>query len=282
MGGASENPPEGLSDLELLEAVVERGGRLDASAREKLAGVGPIRDDERWRAPLPLRFEAQLVLLFGGALDAYEVTAAILRDRALQQAFSGIRFLLETLAQIRWLVEPGGVRERQVRSYRLLYGQISRWAKLLKEDVAGEPEAIQMIVPIETWEARLRELAREDGLQHLKPPPGRSHLLREYGPKSGYPVFSMLSELGAHPSAVGNLLFSLRPEDRTIDYRIDAAPVERAFWCAVAIVHLWQTCEGVAEFLGWNEWLTTEAGPIYNNAASVMDEATRRRRAFGD
>jgi len=146
-------------------------------------------------------------------------------------------------------IEPSEARERQGRAYRVLWGQISRWAKLLKEDVGGELGAAEIIGPVEVLQDRARELAREDGIQRLKSEPDTRYLLTEYGPAGGYPTFSMFSELGSHPGAIGNILFSIRPESRTIDYRLDAAPVDRAFWSAVAIVHLWQTCDTVSRFL---------------------------------
>jgi putative transposase len=40
-----------------------------------------------------------------------------------------------------------------------------------------------------------------------------------HGPTSGYPTFSMLSELGSHPVTAGNTLFSLRRESPTIRLR---------------------------------------------------------------
>lgn len=270
-------PPPGLPDEELLEGIAEVGGRLLRTVKEKQAEVGSIRDDERWGGPIPLRFELQLATLFLGALDAYDITTGILRSRASQQAFNGLRFQLETLALIRWLVERPEPRERQKRSYRVLYGQISRWAKLLKEDTGGEPVASGVVERVVAWQEQLRELAKQDGLNSPRSEPDRRYLFTEYVPESGYPTFSMYSELGAHPGALGNILFSLRPESRTIVYTLDESFVARAFWSAAAIVHLWQTCETVSACLGWDEWLTAQARPIYEEAALLMDEARKRR-----
>jgi hypothetical protein len=274
-----EPSPEDLSDGELLEALVTRGGRLLASAKDRVAKIGSITDDPRWGGPIPLRFDSQLAVLFLGALDAYEVTTGILRERASQQAFNGLRFQVEALGLLRWLCEPEEARDRQIRSYRVLYGQISRWVKLLKEDVAGEPDGAVITERAESYEKRLRELAREDGLQHLKTEPDRRYLFTEYVPESGYPTFSMFSELGAHPGAIGNILFSMNAANRTIEYTLDESFVDRAFWSSVAIVHLWQTCETVSSCLDWTEWLETEARPINNEVAPFMNEAQKRRKA---
>jgi hypothetical protein len=151
--------------------------------------------------------------------------------------------------------------------------------KLLKEDVAGDPDGAELVARSESYEKRLRELAREDGLQQLKAEPGRRHLFTEYVPESGYPTFSMFSELGAHPGAIGNVLFSMNAVNRTIEYTLDESFVDRAFWSSVAIVHLWQTCETVASCLDWGEWLEAEARPLNNEVAPFMDDARKRRQA---
>lgn len=248
------------------------------SAMQRLAEVGSIRDDVRWSSPLPLRFEGQLAVLFLGALDAYDTTTGILRAKASQQAFNGLRFQVEALTLLRWMIEPDDAQKRQVRAYRVLCGQLMRWGKLLKEDARGDPDAAEGVDRIEQWEARLRELAKQDGIQHLRSEPDRRHLFTEYLTGSGYPVFSMFSELGSHPGAVGNVLFSLRTESREIDYSLGEAWLARAFWSAASVLHLWQTCEVVAGGLGWKGWLESEAQPIYTTALPLMDEATRRRK----
>lgn len=89
----------------------------------------------------------------------------------------------------------------------------------------------------------------------------------------------MLSELGSHPSATGNILFSLKPDTRTINYTLDGAFVDRAFWCSASIVNFWETAELAADVLDWGVWLEEEARPTYHQAAPLMDEALKRRRA---
>jgi len=61
-------------------------------------------------------------------------------------------------------------------------------------------------------------------------------------------------------------------------WKRDEAVVARAFWCGVAILDLWQTCETVSLRLGWDDWLKSRAGPIYEEAAPFGDEAVKRRR----
>lgn len=274
MGGTA---PAALSDDELLKAIVESGGRLLRKAQERLAPIA-VTDDERWEAPLPLRVESQVAGLFLGALDAYDVTTNILRARASQQAFNGLRFQMESLALIRWMTESPEPSERQLRAYRVVCGQITRWGKFLMEDAGRDTDALQGVHDIREWGRRLREIAKDDGFQHLKREPGRRGLLAKYGPTGGYQTFSMLSELGSHPGAAGNILFSLRPESRTINYDLQGAFVLRAFWTASAIAYLWETCEAVSNALDWDEWLTSEAKPVYEGAGALMGEALRRHR----
>ncbi len=88
----------------------------------------------------------------------------------------------------------------------------------------------------------------------------------------------MFSELGAHPSALGNLLFSLQAGSREVTY-VSQAVVARAFWCSAAVEFLWQTCEAVAKALGWDDWLK-EVVPIFNEAGPLMSEAVHRRNAL--
>jgi hypothetical protein len=237
-----------------------------------------LTDDSRWGGPLPLRFELLVTTLFIGALDAFEVASNILQNRASQQAFGCLRFQMETLALARWLIEPDDPRDRQMRAYRVLYGQISRWRKLLREDVGDDPEGKGIVEQVEGWDEHLRKLAKEDGLQHLKTEPGRRHLLAEYSPETGYPTFSMYSELGSHPGAIGNILFSLNIDSRTVDYTLDGAIVARAFCSGIATMHLWWICQTLAPIFGWDEWLASEAALVNREALPLIEDAARRKR----
>jgi hypothetical protein len=275
----SDRTPSDLTDEELLEAILTSGARLMDRARQKNAEMGSLTDDPRWEAPTPLRFEVQLASLFFGALDAFDVTAAILRRRASQQAFNGLRFQMETVPLIRWMSEPTEPGERQERAYRVLCGQITRYAKFLMEDAGRDRDALQGVHAVRRWGERLREIAKQDGIEHLQRELGRRELFDKYFPKSGYPIFSMYSELGSHPGAFGNLLFSLRPESREINYDLGQALVARAFWSSAALVFLWQTCEAIAKALGWDDWLR-EVVPIFNGAGPLMSETARRRNAL--
>jgi hypothetical protein len=272
--------PSGLPDEKLLVDIVKAGGKLLRLARAQVSTIGPITDDSRWGAPFPLRFELQFALLILGALDAYDVATGTLRARASQQAFGTMRFQVETLVLMRWLMDSTDERERQVRAYRILCQQISRWGRLLMADAGKDPGALEVVHAIRQWGSHLRDLAKQDDIDLDVRLPKRDQLFEKYGQRSGgYPTFSMLSEMGSHPSAAGNILFSLRPDSRTINYTLEGAFVDRAFWCSAAIVHLWETLEVAIGFLGWTDWHESQARPAYERALPLMNEALKRRQA---
>ena len=90
---------------------------------------------------------------------------------------------------------------------------------------------------VNAWKERLQELATEDDLT-LNVEPDRKYLFNNFVPESGYPMFSMYSELGAHAGAIGNTLFSLRLDSREIAYTLGEAYVDRGFWLSAGVTHL--------------------------------------------
>jgi hypothetical protein len=90
-------------------------------------------------------------------------------------------------------------------------------------------------------------------------------------------MWSMYSELGAHPGVVGNLLLALDPESRTITFDREGSVVQRAFWSSASLTYLWMTCKSVAG-VGWETWIN-EAASIYARAGPFMAEASRRQRS---
>jgi hypothetical protein len=266
-----------LPDLQLLRRIAKGGGVLLRAAKTQLSTVGDLRDDERWSCPFPLRYDSQVAALFLGALDSYDIAVGILRERASQQAFNVLRFQLESYAVLRWMTEPTDERERRICAYRVLCGQLRRWGRFHMEDAGRDRDALDIVRRIREWGTQLREIAAVDGVQHLKEPPGRDVLLRKYGAQSGYPTFSMFSELGSHPLASGQLLFGLQQESRSIDYSDEALP-ERAFWASAAVTYLWQTIELVSNHLGGAEWLEEDARALHAAIVPLISETLRRRQ----
>jgi hypothetical protein len=267
--------PRTLSDEDLLHAVVRPGAQLRLSAGLRLSKVPPARD--LWDAPIALRFDTQVCVLFMGALDAFDSVAGTLQTRASQQAPSSLRFQIETLATLRWLTEPRDTTERQTRSFALACRTIAAWAKLQMEDAGKNPDALAQVRQLRDWGRRLKDLASDNGIR-VGHGLDRRRLLTKYGPGAfGYPVFSMLSEMGSHPSLVGLTFFALEPNNPEIAYTFGGAHMHRAFWAGQAFVQLWQTCEVVALALGWDEWLAGEPESFRNAIAPLLAETVRRR-----
>lgn len=100
-----DRTPSDLTDEELLEAILKAGTHLLHQAQIKNAEMGSLTDDPRWEAPTPLRFEIQLASLFFGAIDAFDVTTAILRLQRTPLSDGNDPL-------IRWMAEPTETRER--------------------------------------------------------------------------------------------------------------------------------------------------------------------------
>jgi hypothetical protein len=276
---------EALSDRELLEGLAGSGEQLLTAAREQLAAMGDVPDDERWTdSPLPLRFELQMCVLFLGALDAYAATTHLLRARVSQQSFGSLRFQMESLALINWMTKSPDTAERRLRAYKVVCGQLTRWGKILKEDADKDRDALDGVHHIRNWARRLRQIAAEDGIHHLKQAPKVRELFgyldeKQLGSVSGHPMWSLLSELGSHPGAAGLTLFSVDPLSSKISYDMTGAEIPRANWITTSIVLLWQTCQSVSKGLGWEQWLLNDAGPAYAASAPLILEVRGRRES---
>ena len=281
-------PPSGspslrdLSDAELVSAIFDAGHTLYKPAVEQQEAMGSVADDPRWgSSPLPLRFELQLAVLFIGVLDAYDVAASLLRARASQQAFGAIRYQMESVAVIRWLVEPDEPKERQHRAYRFLCGQMTRSGRFMLKDAGRDRGALGVVRSSRDWGRKLRKIADDDGFTSLKGAPDRVVLLSRYLDERAKPRFDMLSEFGSHPGLTGLTLFAVEPERLDVEHNLQGGHVERAFWIAVAIWQLWETCEAVSRGMDWTEWLSAELLPRYEAGEPLIQEAIRRHRERG-
>ena len=267
------------SDEQLLSELVRAGGELLVSGQHRLAALGIVPDDPRWSAPIPIKYEAQLPLLFLGALDAFDATAGLLRSRASQQAFHTLRFQIESIALIRWVSEPVEATERQHRAYQVACGQISRFGRFLMRDTRREREALDGVRAVRDWGRVLRDIAQQDGVGNLKRAPDAIDLFKWLHDVADYANFSMYSELGSHPGAAGNTWFAVNSDRSKISYDLGAAHMARAFLVMTSIFYLWKSFEAIAKALAWDKWLQTEARPIYNQALPFLDETLRRRKA---
>jgi hypothetical protein len=243
-----------LSDAELVIAVAKAGHNLWKCTMDQLANLGSITDDPRWSSPFPLRFEAQLGILSVGAVDAYDVVASLLATRASQQAFGSLRYQMESFAVIRWLVEPDDQTERQHRAYRFLCGQIARQIRFLMKDSGRGGDVLEVLRRAQDGDRKLRQIASQDGFPSLKEAPDRVVLLSRYLDEGAKARFEMLSEFGSHPGVTGLLLFAMEPGRLEQRHDLQGGHVQRAFWIAIAIWQLWDTCDAVSRGMGWAGW----------------------------
>ncbi len=269
-----------FTDRQLLDELARLGARLLVAGQHRLAALGDVTDDPRWATcPLPLRFEAQLPVLVLGALDAFDVTIGLLRARASQQGFSTLRFQMETLALIRWMAEPTSAADRQHRAYRVTCGQVTRFGRFMMRDAGRDREALDGVRAVREWGKRLREIAAEDEIQHLKGPP-RTPDLFHYVDIAGYPSYSMFSEFGSHPGTAASTFFALAGESsKQISHDPQGGLVERALFVATAIMYMSTTLEAASAALGWDDWLNAAVLPINHELTPLMAESARRRRA---
>lgn len=271
----------GFTDQQLLEELVKSGGELLKAGQQRLAALGDITDDPRWRAPIPVRFEQQVPVLFLGALDAGDATIRLLRARASQQAFHMLRFQIESIALIRWMAEPTDVAERQHRAYKVACGQVSQFGRFMMRDARQDRnrQALDAVRAVRDWGTHLREIAKEDGFPHLKQQPDAIELFKSLDDVAGYGNFSMYSEFGSHPGTAGNTFFALASRSEKISYDLQGATIERGFLAGTSTFYLWKTCEAVSGAMGWDEWLRSEAWPVYQPILPLLDESVRRRKA---
>lgn len=156
---------------------------------------GTLKDDDRWTAVLPLRFEIQIRHLFTMALDAFGLTLEGLCSRASPSALGALRLLAETYVTLAWLVEEPEISGRHLRAMRLLLGALRRTEQQLAS--SKDPTLQTTAASLRELGGRLRELAVEDGFPHLREAPDRKYLFTRY--LGDYSVFWTLSEIGSHP-----------------------------------------------------------------------------------
>jgi hypothetical protein len=268
-----------LSDAELVTSIAQAGYKLWKCAMDQHATLGSIPEDPRWgSSPLPLRFELQLAILSVGALDAYDVVASLLAARASQQAFGAVRYQMESVAVIRWFVEPEDQKERQYRAYCFLCDQITRSGKFMMKDAGRDRDALSVVRSAREWGRKLQEIADQDGFPSLEAAPKRVVLWSRYMDERAKPRFDMLSELGSHPGLTGLTLFAIEPDSSNLRHDLQGGYVQRAFWIAVAIWQLWEACEAVSRGMDWTTWLSTELLPRYEARGPLIQEAIRRHR----
>jgi hypothetical protein len=218
-------------------------------------------------------------VLFLGTLDAFDLLCGVLRRRVSQQAFSLLRFQMESLAIVRWLTESPDPGEKQFRSYQVSCGQVRRFGTFMMKDAGRDKSALNQVKAVRDWGVRLRDIAREDGMQRLKGEPNTPQLLI-HKDVAGYPTYKMYSELGSHPGTAGFTLFAIRSGSESIRYDLQGSVLERGFLVSTSLVYQWKIAQAASAALGWGDWLSSDGGPTYLVAVPLMSELSERRKSL--
>ena len=255
-----------VDDEDLLASIYRSCQDLrDAAWEKSLVGFATdLPDDPRWQTPFPLRPELHLRYLYLQALDALEVSTLGLRVRTSSAALGALRLLAECCVLVKWLTEKDGA-ERRKRSYRLAMDGIKGTKRMQKYAKGGvSPQALAAM------EKQLRELAKEDGVQHVGCSPDSIWLFNKYL-QSGYASYSILSELGSHAGFFHVTLFRRDPKSKTVAVDFGGAHAERALWIGQAFELAGYTVDEVGRAFGWDDWLQSDVMPIVRRAKPLMN-----------
>lgn len=262
-----------ITDEELLRVLSEHCARLHRAAMEQAeAGFVETPDDPRWSYAFPLRSDLQLIHLFIQMADAFDVAATSLRARTSAVGIGAIRFLAEGYVLIRWLAEPSNETERRKRAYRFALGCTIGTQGMLKHTADADPRTMRSLA--ESIQ-RLQQIAKEDGIQHVREAPKMDYLFKSYI-APGYVVFSSLSEIGSHPGLLQILVFYQDRRSRRIDVNLAGSHDERAAWLGAAYDFFGRSCDEIGKRFGWEEWLRETAVPLVREATPLMAEAKAR------
>jgi hypothetical protein len=186
-------------------------------------------------------------------------------------AIGAIRFLTEVYALTCWLTDTSSEQEKRKRGYRLALGNIARARALLKKDNADAAVVSQLQTSID----RVREIAREDGIQYVNEQPGADYLFKEYL-EPGYILFATLSEIGSHPGFLQVLVFHADRESSRIEVNISGSPEERAAWIGGAVGMFARICIRMSTEFGWEDWLEKTLMHVVREANPLIEQSRER------
>jgi len=226
------------------------------------------------------------------ANDAYGLAITGLNKHAHAAALGPIRFILESLAWLSWLLEDPDDDVRRARAYRLAMNDVESFRRVgntfnrvTAEGADAKEMNSRLAAASDRMKGELLDLADEDGVV-IPPRPGSvSKLAEQYlSAHGGYMTYAMLSSAGAHPGPIHGFLFYGDPETGLADYAFKGMFDRRAYWTAVAIRLCLDVCDLTAPVLDWPDWETTAAA-TRRELQTLADEAETRyerpwRRAF--
>ncbi len=227
------------------------------------------------------------------ANDAFGLTITGLKRHAHAAALGPIRFILESLAWLNWLLEDPDDKVRRARAYRLTMNAIENvrnGGNTLSRVTSNADHAAQLNSRLAAASDRMKHellvLADEDGVT-IPPNPGSvSKLAERYlSGHGGYLTYALLNSAGAPPGPIRGFMFYGDLETGFTDYDFKHMFDRRAHWTAVAIRLYLDVCDLTAPMLGWPDWDATAAA-TRRRLQPLADEAEKRheepmRRALG-
>jgi hypothetical protein len=229
-----------------------------------LAGPGNLPEargvSDEWGFPLPLSLELQARSLWVSDVDAYDLAARTLCQRASPAALGPIRFLWENYLLVLWLVDKPA--EMQARTMNLLLSEIKDWraqAQLMTRQPDGRRGTLEMT---EQMEAELRKRAAQEKVK-LTGRPSNAQLRNDYG-GSRY-AHKSLSDLGVHAGLLAPFAFFHVPGEKRVSVDFGGGDIAaRAFYLSMAFELHVVTSYNLARISGWKE-LTRSLGSLHDS-----------------
>lgn len=281
--------PADMSDEQLHSEIYNVGAellnRLGPVMQNSFLRHGYNLNKRRFKHPITTTALGHVLTMSTDASDAYGLTITGLNRHAHAAALGPIRFILESLAWLSWLLEDSDEKVRCARAYRLTMNAIDGFqsigATLNRTSKSDQAKAInsRLAASSDRMRRELIALAEEDGVTIAPNPGSLSKLAEQYLPDhGGYLTYALLNAAGAHPGAVHGFMFYGNPETGFADYDFKQMFDKRAYWTAVAIRLYLDLCDLAAPVLGWPDWeATTEA--VRRRLQSLADEAEKRYEA---
>ena len=258
--------PADMTNQQLLQAVHLVGAHL-------LNGLAPViqqsfarwgsaaeMGDPRFPHAMPIKVRGHVLTMVTEANDAFGLALLGLREHATAAALGAIRFVAETLAWERWLLDDPDEDVRRARAYRRTMHGIESYANVGRTlqrvaDQSAETQARWLLAAAQQMKDDLTAMAAQDGVSIPANPGTASKLMEQYVPQhGGYMSYAVLSSAGTHPGPARAFQF-YGTAGAGIDYDFKGKHHVRAYWITqVILLHL-DVCDLAAHALDWGqEW----------------------------
>jgi hypothetical protein len=279
--------PTDMTNRQLLQAVHLIGAQL-------LNGLAPVSQpsfarwgsaaemgDPRFPYGMPVKVRGHVLTMVTEANDAFGLALLGLREHATAAALGAIRFVAETLAWARWLLDDPDEDVRQARAYRRTMNGIESYTNVGKTlqriaDQPAETPASWLLAAGQRMKDDLTAMAAQDGVAIPANPGSASKLMEEYVPQhGGYMSYAVLSSAGTHPGPARAFQFYGTP-GAGIDYDFKGKHHVRAYWIAQAVLFHLDVCDLAAHALGWGREWEALAERTRDQLRPLAEEVERR------